>query len=85
MKRKYISLEKRLKERRGECRLASSFVADQIGVDRSFWSKVEAGRALLPVKHFRKASQLLGIPLRDMIDYRCRDERYALIRTVRLS
>lgn len=86
MKRKpLITLEQMLAARREKCNVTQAQVAQELGFSSpQYISNMERGLTHLPVKHFRKVSQLLGVPMRDMVDHRIRDERHKLIQQVKL-
>lgn len=54
-------------------------------ISAQFVSNWERNKAPVPPEKYRRISQLLGIPMREMIDHRCRDVRRELNQKVRLS
>lgn len=85
MKRKpLITLEKMLYARRKQCCLTRKFISEELGVSIRSVSYWDRGTNQIKPKHFKKLSQLLGVPLREIIDHRCRDVRQDLIKKTRL-
>jgi transcriptional regulator with XRE-family HTH domain len=85
-KKPFMTLEQMLAKRRLRCDITQAKVATELGfTSPQYISNMERGLTKLPEKHFRKVSQLLGVPLREMVDHRSRDMRHDLIRRVRIS
>lgn len=85
MKRKFISLETMLKQRREAVGMTQGSLSRELGYSSpQFISNWERGQSAIPERHFRKISQLLGVPMREMVDHRCRDYRREINVNVRL-
>lgn len=87
MKRKpLITLEQMLASRRKQCGLNQTVIARELGLSNGqFVSNWERNLCPMPVRYFRKVSQLLGIPIREMVDHRMRDERRRLLAKIKAS
>lgn len=85
-KKPLITLEQMLAARRKQCGVSQAVIASELGLKcTQFVSNWERNLAQLPAGYFRKVSQILGVPMREMIDHRMRDDRRRLIAKVKAS
>lgn len=86
MKRKFISLGGMLRVRREQVGMTQRQLSDALGYSTAqFVSNWERNKAPVPSRSFRRISQLLGVPMREMVDHATRDYRHELNQKVRLS
>lgn len=81
-----ISLGQMLGQRREQVGKTQAELASALGYSTpQFVSNWERNKAPVPGKMFRRISQLLGVPMREMVDHATRDYRRDLNEKVRLS
>lgn len=69
MKKKFISLGGLIAIRREQCRMTQWTLGEALGYTTAqFISNWERNKAPVPPEKFRKISQLLGIPMRELVD-----------------
>ncbi len=58
---------KELREKKG---LTQTKIAKMLKINVGFWSRIEANKADLPIRHFKKTAKMLGISTKRLVDER---------------
>ncbi len=61
-------LNEKIKELREQLHLSQSYVADQIGVNRSTFTQMEKGNRRIPVEDLQKLCALFGVSADSLIN-----------------
>lgn len=70
------------KDLRVKTGLTQHEAAKKLGLNTSFWCRIEAGDCDLPARHFKKTAKLLRVPVQKLIEVRVTKFRKSLVADV---
>lgn len=59
-----------IKDLRKQSGMTQLEAARKLKINVGFWCRMESGQVTVPTKHFKKVSKMLGVPMKQLIQFR---------------